>query len=219
MSDRTIILKTPQVRALLRGATQLRLPVKPQPPSDTSTFLCLDKAGWVPGRESCGADFDEARKCPYGKPGDRLLIKETWCYDEHDDTKAHYRATEPEIEFLADGDGGIVLNRGGTAASPWQSPVTMPAWAVRLKPIVKAVQVERLHNISEDDAIASGMEYHDGRGIGHSGWRHDRNHGFVYNTARDAIERAGWDAIYGKHHPWSENPWTWACEIETEENQ
>jgi hypothetical protein len=57
------------------------------------------------------------------------------------------------------------------------------------------------------------MEYHDGRGIGHSGYRHDRNHGVVYGTAREAFA-VGWDKINGKTgRRWSDNPFVWVVEF------
>ena len=53
------------------------------------------------------------------------------------------------------------------------------------------------------------MQFHDGGGVGHSGWRHAREHGFVYRTAREAFF-VGWDAINARRgFPFRSNPLVW----------
>jgi hypothetical protein len=77
--------------------------------------------------------------------------------------------------------------------------------------ICPGVRVERLQEISEADAKAEGMQFHDGRGIGHTGWRHDQNYGFVEGTPRGAFF-ALWRLINGDESL-KENPWVWVVEF------
>jgi len=78
MSERGIILKSEQVLAFLGGATQMRVPMKKQPPSVVSLitwhehgmFLGYDDQGRLVG-PSWGW------KSPFGVPGDTVAIKES----------------------------------------------------------------------------------------------------------------------------------------------
>ncbi|WP_176461505.1 hypothetical protein [Bordetella genomosp. 1] len=68
---------------------------------------------------------------------------------------------------------------------------------------ISAIRLERLQVISEADAIAEGGSFHDSRGIGRSGWRHD--YGDIHATAHDAFARL-WLDINGPDF-WTANPW------------
>jgi hypothetical protein len=85
----------------------------------------------------------------------------------------------------------------------------MPRAASRITLEVTSVRAERLQSIGEADARAEGATYHDGRGISHSGWRHDL--GAVHADARSAYARL-WDDINGPGS-WGVNPWVWAVEF------
>src|SRR5690606_197652 len=88
MKERPIIFSAPMIRAILAGTkTQTRRAVKPQPSSEwcpkVGTYhpTMIDRYGEeYPGAEVYGAsDEREGRVCPYGQPGDRLWVRETWC--------------------------------------------------------------------------------------------------------------------------------------------
>lgn len=72
---------------------------------------------------------------------------------------------------------------------------------------VTDVRVERLQAINEMDARAEGAAYHEGLGVGHSGWRHD--FGPVYADPRNSF--AGlWERLNAaRDHGWDANPWVW----------
>ena len=82
----------------------------------------------------------------------------------------------------------------------------MPRAASRLTLTVTDVRVERLQDISEEDAKAEGASFHDGRPIGHHGWRHDLKD--VFSDARSSYAHL-WESINGPGS-WDANPWVWA---------
>jgi hypothetical protein len=147
-------------------------------------------------------------KCPYGRPGDRLWVRETWCpacdpvtsqliWSEDGNTyKVHYRANGYEV-VCDDGDGFTAFNKDGTEKSPWRPSIHMFRWMSRITLEVTGVRVERLQEITAADCIAEGIVV--------SG---NMDPCDIASAARDAF-RDLWDSINGKTHPWLSNPWVW----------
>ena len=77
---------------------------------------------------------------PYGAPGDQLWVRETFAI--YDGSQVEYRATP----FAA-----------GKPDCGWTPSIFMPRWACRLYLTITDVRVERLQDISEEDAIAEGI--------------------------------------------------------------
>lgn len=178
MRERPILFSGPMVRAILAGTkTQTRRVVKPQPAGEWAS----------PGRSSC----------PYGRPGDRLWVRETFGHFERSE------GFKPGCAVFYRADGNCLK------LEPWRPSIHMPRWACRLVLEISAIRMERLQAISEADAIAEGASFHDGLGVGHSGWRHD--FGDVHATARDAFARL-WRDLNGPDS-WSANPWVWVVEF------
>ena len=215
MNERPILFSGPMVRAILEGRkTQTRRVCKFVPLHDglnlqaNSLQAGLYHTGWKDGpwvlRSMGGACWNDRTKplrCPYGVPGDRLWVRET----------IHQSASG--VTVYAE-NGCPAWWHGESVQWPWPKAkvVTrgMPRWASRITLGITNVRVQRVQEISEEDAIAEGMLYHDGGRIGHSGWRHDPNYGCIYNTACEAFA-TGWICIYSKSgRGWRENPWVWA---------
>lgn len=80
VKTRPILFSGVMVRALLAGTkTMTRRIVKPQPettyPEAVFSFIEMDGDKGIWGSKGCGISV---RKCPYGRPGDRLWVRETW---------------------------------------------------------------------------------------------------------------------------------------------
>lgn len=123
-------------------------------------------------------------KCPYGGKGDRLWVKETF-YDSSRDDKHHpwtYRAGCPIEEDL---DRDLI----------WKPPISMPRRASRLTLEITEIRVERLQEISEEDAMAEGVDWKDYAGL-------------ASKTAKKLFAQL-WDSINLRIFPWSSNPWVW----------
>lgn len=209
--ERPILFSGPMVRAILDGSkTMTRRVVKPQP-DNPETFgispvwgygvhskgehaghYCVHAATNVGGRR-----VDRFIRSPYGKPGDRLWVRETWFgnYPGGDEPETfHYAATE---DFSING------------RSVWRSGIIMPRKASRLTLEITDVRVERLQAISEDDACDEGLEgiVNDPALDGYGEWSKPD-----VITAREQF-RELWDSINAKRHggscAWKNNPWVW----------
>jgi hypothetical protein len=171
VKERPILFSGPMVRAILDGQkTQTRRIVKPQPS--------------IEGQEP------HLVRCPYGVPGDRLWVRETW--GEGGMTKpgdpASYAADWP--------DAGAIRK--------WRPSIHMPRWASRIDLEVTAVRVERLQAITEEDARAEGAAHRIARGGDLSGALEGET-----PIQHVAHFRDLWDSINGERTPWASNPWVW----------
>jgi hypothetical protein len=186
--ERPILFSGPMVRAILDGSkTQTRRVVKPQPEKrgDDGGYWIPVKAvrSMVNVRDTSGTI---AEACPYGVPGTRLWVRETWRvfggreYEyQQEPGSVVYRAND----FTEKGDG-------------WRPSIFMPRWASRITLEVTAVRVERLQDISHQDALKEGV------------WpQFCEGHLGPINT----FERA-WNRINGKGS-WDQNPFVWVIEF------
>lgn len=176
MKERPILFNDDMVRAILAGQkTQTRRPVDPQ------------------------------RQCPFGQPGDRLWVRETLFYEwhMHDVTygepdlpggmyshRCIYRADNPDYPVNV-----------GVYARGWTPSIHMPRILSRITLEITDVRVERVRDISEEDAQVEGVR---------PAFSHP---GFDGVTSQPSY-RWGfwriWDELYAARGlGWSVNPWVW----------
>lgn len=195
--ERPILFSAPMVRAILDGSkTQTRRIIKNQnligaPPHGFHAYEVEDSDG---NRFWGFSSDDDDWKCPFGKPGDRLWVREKWnAMPVGEDGEAGYPYfTIPKekpcgacIAYAADGEDG-----------PFRPSIHMPRWASRITLEIVSVRVERLQEISNNDAISEGIV---------CVWRGDNGpHEF------DQVPhfRFLWESINGKGS-WDKNPWVW----------
>jgi hypothetical protein len=224
MKERPILFNGPMVRALLDGSkTQTRRVVRYGMASGRSVAY-----------QKTQAFQDELTPyCPYGQPGDRLWVRETWGVVSNDwdadgnltdwtpDRPAtpitemrfgqgYYSghaiyAADGSYEWAGDDDGG------GEPRSAWHPSIHMPRAASRILLEIVSVRVERLQDISEDDCWAEGIDAVDGAlddmAILNLAKRMNR-------SCHDAAPTyaALWESINGAGS-WDTNPWVWAVEF------
>ena len=160
-------------------------------------------------------------RSPY-RVGDVLWVREAWCgaLNENDQLdwspdwntyRVHYRADGNEVRAV-DGDGFTKITKSGYEASPWKPSIHMPHWAARIFLRVTEVRVERVQEISEEDAQAEGVssEMFGGRLC----WRGTKD--LCSHAAGElGAFRQFWDSINAKRgHSWESNPWVWAYTFE-----
>ncbi|MGV3727774.1 hypothetical protein [Hydrogenophaga sp.] len=214
MTERPILFQGAMVRAVLAGTkTQTRRVVKPVGNDDG--FILQDMGdGWWPYRsadgESCfyidkaGHNMESQIPCPYGQPGDRLWVRETWAqnWNQLSDTRM-----DRSYVYRADGEQRAQDN--GTDL-PWRPSIHMPRVASRISLEITGVRVERLQDISETDAIAEGIESDVQPGDPAPLWRN-------YSTGNTTISpvysyETLWESINGPGS-WDTNPWVWVIEF------
>lgn len=231
MKERPILFSAPMVRALLAGTkTQTRRVVEPQPPIGhawsgwcvSSTHRADEgKATWAAGTGPFLRDVHRVA-CPYGQPGDRLWVRETFYAYGSWETRFDKRKGRDAWHFVDltlesgksyryaanMGDNGTRQRGKGGEVRWWKRPaIFMPRSASRLTLEVVSVRVERLQEISEADAIAEGISYSpDFEGFHTEDCRH-----FHCADPRKSYEKL-WEHINGAGS-WDGNPWVWVVEF------
>lgn len=217
MKERPILFSAPMVRAILEGRkTQTRRLVRPQPPHDCSEIEKQPRTDpylgcVVSGDSGIWEDvhsMDYRVRCPYGKPGDRLWVRETWRVDGLDRRGALMHGKDVCMEsgasFYADCECDSALADG-----PWIPSIHMPRWASRITLEIVNVRIERLQDISEEDAIAEGIRPVR-VGLTDRAFEWDSFSDATY-TANEAYA-ALWESINGPGS-WDANPWVWVVEF------
>lgn len=129
--------------------------------------------------------------CPLGKPGDQLWVREAFATGLCTKSTLAYRATHRPED----------LEEGWFEKIKWTPSIHMPRWASRINLLITGVRVERLQDISEQDAMAEGCAYGKGDGEIDLAVRPE-NH---FPTL--------WASIYGAEN-WQANPWVWCITFE-----
>lgn len=190
MADRPIIFSAPMVRALLDGRkVQHRMALKPQPSAFRDDGLPL-----VNGRREYFGDGGWQR-LPYA-PGDRLWVREAWSGDYD------MRAIKPQDRFGPARQPIWYWADTKRDCGQWErprSPIHMPRWASRLTLTVTDVRVQRVQDISNENAIAEGIEPH---GHAFTGYGKQAD---VWMAPYDSFASL-WNSIHGPG-AWDANPW------------
>lgn len=210
MKERPILFSAPMVRAILSGQkTQTRRAIRKQfaPDAEPAEVAATSPEGWqISGHsglwwDDAGACIDDAIRCPYGQPGDRLWVRESWrvCGGrefeyQQDRSQVMYRATHSEDGFPL-----------GWESYKWRPSIHMPRWSSRILLEVTGVRVERLNDISKADAIAEGAP------PSHPSIdRVSAEYGHA-DFSRSWYAQL-WDQINGAES-WETNPWVWVVQF------
>lgn len=226
MKERPILFSTPMIKAILEGRkVTTRRVMKPQPHLGRygngeiirDDYFVL---GDIPLTEDCRYRWIET--CPYGKIGDKLWVREsafisgkkftdsrTMAYDHIESPETCRRDKDGDYRYvsycadLANGDSEYARDYG-IKITP---SIFMPRWASRITLEITDIRVERLNDITEEDAKAEGVDYIP-----------DAPAALSHRTSFAGL----WDKINGKTHPWKSNPFCWAISfrkiLESEQN-
>ncbi|WP_164052519.1 hypothetical protein [Serratia marcescens] len=212
MKERPVIFNGDMVRAIINGRkTQTRRVIANVIPDNCIPLQKPTKT--KDGIYTHVMDAPGHGLCPFGKVGDRLWVRETWADVNHDG--------HPAIAYRADGGLRAIGEDDGEEEDPnlekywfaqwyadlisgaegnWRPSIHMPRWASRITLEITAVRVERLNDISHEDAKAEGCCYGRGGGIPD----------FAVTPA-DHFPTL-WASIYGEES-WGANPWVWVIEF------
>jgi len=212
VKERPILFSGEMVRAILDGRkTQTRRMVKPQPvkfPPEIHCAKWLDYDGFnKPGFYAYAEGAEKAKgfwrdNCPYGQPGDRLWVRESFWVVEREGQGVG-------VPFLLyEDEMGMEPNESAPYREAWglkfghKPSIHMPRWASRITLEITGVRVERLQGISEADCIAEGC----------SGG-HDSIHGYQFSAQPKEHFWKLWESINGQGS-WEANPYVWVIQFE-----
>jgi hypothetical protein len=206
MTERPIPFSAPMVRAVLDGTKR-----------QTRRIAKLTSNGHVkePGgnRRWHSDDPDAKLACPYGQPGDRLWVRETHAIGPG--PGVHLEPGEsagalrwPHITYAADGAVERRDERWTGVFGKSRPSIHMHRWASRIALEITGVRLERLHAISEADAIAEGIQK-----LGNDFWSLYGQHNVDSTYSPKSSFRALWMSINGAES-WHENPRVWVVEFQ-----
>ena len=209
-----ILFSSPMVRAILEGRkTQTRRALR-----GTKRYDAVEPHEGYPGEWQPweGGEKHASVVCPYGVPGNRLWVRETWA-QVYDAGKGSVTVLPPSGEATRLALRKAIYRATSTvpdnAALVWKPSIHMPRWASRLTLEIVDVRVERLQDISEQDAKAEGVEQKRymtnpfRRGALHARFSGELS---TYGEAYALL----WDSLNAKRgHGWGENPWVWVIEF------
>lgn len=196
MKERPILMNGAMVRAVLAGTkTQTRRIIKPQPQMVTDKHI----EPWQGDPAALLSLLAESgRKCPYGQPGNRIWVRETFCLDDN--------GHEEWPIFRADG-AELPQRQPTRKPACWTPSIHMPRAASRILLEVVSVRVERLQDISDAEIVAEGIDM---EALAESQDRYD-----IVCKGSDAsgraTERSAWRDLWeSTGGDWDANPWCWA---------
>ena len=229
MSERPILFNAEMVRAILDGRkTQTRRPVdvthvqylggapETSDPADWGYWVDDEYGRWAVLARGVRERMHNGQvsiPCPLGQPGDRLWVRETFVSGvglaEIGDARTFHETccapagAPPAPRWLYRADGHRI-----PSAVHWRPSIHMPRWASRITLEIADVRVQRVQEITAEEAVAEGVRCHicDGRVDGTS-----ENDCACFHTARNAVPSFEflWRSIYGADS-WAANAWVWA---------
>ncbi|KHJ64703.1 hypothetical protein [Burkholderia glumae] len=192
MKERPIIFSAPMVRAILDGRkTQTRRVAK--------EFAGKDNLDAILRR------FPNQQGCPHGEPGDRLWVRESfWGCD------APGFGDQPCVVYDDEWHG---KEYRPAEIRPWARKfgripaIHMPRDCSRITLEITGVRVERLHGISEQDAVAEGIDK-TASGFWSTYGQREVDGTFSPRSSFQSL----WESINGPFS-WEANPWVWVIEF------
>ncbi|WP_027188869.1 hypothetical protein [Desulfovibrio cuneatus] len=226
-AERPILFSAPMVQAIMAGIkTQTRRVITKK------TVSCTVDVDTQEVKQSHGPKCKGGSDCgcpasPYGKVGELLWVRETWATSQYCDKKKPSMLETPgngygwPVWYAADNS---VWWRGASKGGPafttrgkWRPSIFMPRWGSRITLAIASVRVERLHSITEEDAMAEGVEratLPSGNTVYRNYMVENNNSGpvvmptIICRTAVDSYQTL-WQKLHGPG-AWEANPWVWA---------
>lgn len=207
MKERPIIFTSDMVTAILDGKkAQTRFPIKGIDVDDNGMAVYRNGKFTTPGQSDTILEFVKNR-CPYGKVGDRLWVREKYrIYDS--------------VECSCYDPCGCSRNSGNPVyyadtrcnEDKWTPSIQMPRWASRITLEITGIRVERVQDMSGVDAKSEGI-----------GPSLLFNLGLIpedesQSPITDIQARHGFLHLWNsecskKGFGWDENPWVWVIEF------
>lgn len=184
------------------GEQRARLKKHPNASEWASAIHPARESGWIawapndPGLDFTKQNYLYGFPCPYGKPGDRLWVRESFAVQPFLWERDH--GPQP-VEYLAS-----ITDRRQIEDYVGKPSIHMPRWASRITLEILNTRVERVQAITEADAKAEGVETSATRDD--DGLRTETTYTDEFSWLWDSLNS---DRGFG----WSVNPWVWVIEF------
>lgn len=211
MKERPILFNAEMVNAILSGRkTQTRRAVKNVDRANCIPYSwkSLKTGKWVHGSNHV-LDERSLEKCPFGKVGDRLWVKETYYLSKFFDNLKPSECYGSEVYSVSSMYGKHPDNIEKSDIGKTRPSIHMPRWACRLVLEITDVRVERLQDISEADALQESI----GLVLADS-WPNPMEMTKAIQKSRKEGFKLLWNSIYNN---WDANPWVWVVEFKVVE--
>lgn len=202
VAERPILFSTDMVKGIMGGRkTMTRRVVSPQPISPDDSFGTIN--GFSNGKSAVQCNhLQKVITCPYGQPGDLLWVRETFfdCNPFHS-----FPAFEDSERYLFKADDDFIFDH------KWKPSIHMPKDAARIWLEVTNIRVERLQDISHEDAKNEGVKPIGENCEGATIFRNYADPADYVGTGELSTRmsfRSLWDSINSKI-TWNDNPWVW----------
>lgn len=212
MKEHPILFSTEMVKAILDGRkTQTRRLLKRQP-LDILPMVDPVKDGWVT-LDTRNPNHGSIIKCRYGNVGDRLWVREshTWVTLGEKDPWKDRAIDDGSFRRMPDGSPVSMCYKadGYKIPSTWRPSIHMPRWASRITLEIASIRVQRIQDISEEDAIAEGIPHYRDSEY----WKMFNCKDGFSTKAKNAFMSL-WNSINEKRgYGWEKNPWVWVIEF------
>lgn len=247
ITEKPILFKTEMIQAILHGRkTQTRRVIKNAP----DVMLDIQQAGDLldyPEPDQAMEMLEHAYgiKCRYN--ADELWARETYALHKSMNTQPPSKVPEQlhdPIFFKARNDHGLSYNQ--EIMGKWRPSIHIPRWASRIQLEVIEISVERVQDISEEDAIAEGITCWicngpvDGTSENDCGCFHSKKEAIPsFEVLWDSINakpkpaKSGGEITHYESYPWEDiqetmqyrgkpwyvwgNPWVWVVKFKVKE--
>jgi hypothetical protein len=234
MKERPILFSGPMVRAILEGRkTMTRRILKPQPDMAMDGEICPDGSGgyswepvWPQGHKKAGKIVCSL-SCPYGGPGDRLWVRESWalthpsfdyetqCVDEFIPFEGKIPKEMPDSYWkvvYGANFNEMQVHKDDRFIKNWKPSIHMPRWASRLTLEIVDVRPERLQEITEEDVVKEGIQKPYCSVSSKNLYQIWVNGKCIENEKAAFVYQSLWNSINGPGS-WEANPWIWTIEF------
>lgn len=213
MKERPILMSAPMVRAILDGRKTVTRRVMRTNHVGYRSFYRWDGEPFRRAMMRClnetepgSSVFCEDNRL--GVPGDRLWVRETWGLHSYlDESDWHTTGVRGATDAIL-GHWQLAYRADwgpAQGSTHWRPSIHMPRWASRITLEIVDVRVERLHEITGEDAEREGIERF-------GGWWRDYLHDGEALITGFASFASLWESINGPGS-WAANPWVWRVEF------
>lgn len=227
MTERPILMSAPMVLATLADVKSVTrrifklFPDKRYPDGYDASYITQilppspdagspeARVGWTPIIPA--GEWPTPRKCPYGAVGDTLWVREAWTSGYRDGAWGTiFRADNCFVQGRRRHEKGTHYHAKELGEwIRWRPSIFLPRWASRITLRITDIGVERLQDITEDDAIAEGAKPWE-FGVEQTLTSGERGCLSPYRSGFACL----WDDINVNRATWYSNSWVWRVQFE-----